>query len=314
MCVYNAEKYLQESIESILHQTFTDFELIIIDDYSSDNSLSIIKKYQQDDKRIIVLNNHSNLGPARSRNKGLKIAKGEYLAIQDADDISFYNRLEIQYQFLEKNKYVFLCATNAIFINEMGEKIGESNISPYAVEFLPRQNYFIHSSIAMRNDKIYYREKLQPVEDYDLLLRLYCQGKKLVILRDNCLKYRINPAGLTFSKNSLSLLISKEVKIFYNQRLLLDKDNYRQFNPQNISKRNNVVSNTIYFHETVIQILLKNKFYEKANIYFKEHLLLPKTPLKKWLIYRLVTHFPRLSTLLYSLYQNLTRYFQIFRH
>jgi len=77
MSVYNAEKYLNEAIESILNQTFASFEFIIINDGSTDNSLKIIKKYQKNDKRIKLINNRTNLGLIRSLNKGLKIAKGK---------------------------------------------------------------------------------------------------------------------------------------------------------------------------------------------------------------------------------------------
>lgn len=96
MAVFNTEKFVGEAIESILNQTFPDFELIIIDDGSTDNSLSIIRRYEKQDSRIKVIVNESNLGISKSRNKGLAIAKGEFLANMDSDDINLPDRFEKQ--------------------------------------------------------------------------------------------------------------------------------------------------------------------------------------------------------------------------
>src|SRR5690242_9380591 len=100
MPVYNASSYLREAIESILNQTYSNFEFIIINDGSTDNSLEIIRSYH--DPRISVVNNETNLGIIKTRNKGLKLAKGKYIANMDADDISLSSRLEKQVQYLEQ--------------------------------------------------------------------------------------------------------------------------------------------------------------------------------------------------------------------
>jgi glycosyltransferase involved in cell wall biosynthesis len=107
MAVYNGEKYLAEAIESILNQTFKEFEFIIIDDGSKDNSLNIIKRYAKKDSRIIIIKNEKNMKLAWSLNKGLKIARGKYIARMDSDDISLTDRLEKQYYFLEKKEIYF---------------------------------------------------------------------------------------------------------------------------------------------------------------------------------------------------------------
>jgi glycosyltransferase involved in cell wall biosynthesis len=88
MCVYNEEDCLPESIESVLCQDFTDFELIIVDDNSTDRSVEIIKDYQKRDDRIVVIKNNRNMGPAIARNLGIKRARGDYIAILDSDDIA----------------------------------------------------------------------------------------------------------------------------------------------------------------------------------------------------------------------------------
>ncbi len=106
MSVYNGEKYLREAIDSILNQTFKDFEFLIIDDGSTDSSADIIRSYT--DFRIRLIQNEKNIGLTRSLNKGLKLAKGEYIARMDVDDISLPIRFEKQVSFLDKYEDVKL--------------------------------------------------------------------------------------------------------------------------------------------------------------------------------------------------------------
>ena len=103
MPVYNADKFLDESINSILSQTYSDFEMLILDDASTDNSLKIIKAYAKEDKRITVLVNQKNRGEAKCRNRLLKNSKTEFIAWMDADDISLEDRLQTQMDFLNQN-------------------------------------------------------------------------------------------------------------------------------------------------------------------------------------------------------------------
>ena len=125
MSVYNEEKYLHEAIDSILNQTYTDIEFIIIDDGSTDLSQGIILSY--DDPRIRFIENNENIGLVNSLNKGLKIAKGEYIARMDADDKSMPRRLEEQVNFMEKKPNVGVCGTMAQFINEKSKVINLRN-------------------------------------------------------------------------------------------------------------------------------------------------------------------------------------------
>ena len=124
MPVYNAEKYLVESIESILNQSLKNFEFIIINDGSKDKSLGIIKKYAKKDKRIILLNNSRNLGLQKTLNKGLEVARGKYVARMDADDISLPKRLEIQFNYMEDHLEIFLVGSSAIVIDGNGNRLG----------------------------------------------------------------------------------------------------------------------------------------------------------------------------------------------
>ncbi|PSO83704.1 MAG: hypothetical protein BRC41_11810, partial [Cyanobacteria bacterium QH_9_48_43] len=96
MPVYNGANYIREAVESILNQTFTDFEFIVIDDCSTDRSWEILTKYANQDQRVKLFKNEENLGVTKSLNKGLKLAQGDYIARQDADDVSLPERFEKQ--------------------------------------------------------------------------------------------------------------------------------------------------------------------------------------------------------------------------
>ena len=101
MPAYNAEKYIREAIDSVLAQTFTDFEFIILDDGSTDATAAIIQSYEDD--RIRFCPNERNMGVAATLNRALKLAQGEYIARMDADDVSYKNRLEMQLDFIKKS-------------------------------------------------------------------------------------------------------------------------------------------------------------------------------------------------------------------
>ena len=107
MSVYNTNKsFLAEAIESILNQTYPNFEFIIIDDNSTDGSLSIIEQYMSKDDRIVLIKNKTNIGLTKSLNKGLKLAKGQYIARMDADDVSLPDRFKQQIEYMENNSHV----------------------------------------------------------------------------------------------------------------------------------------------------------------------------------------------------------------
>lgn len=122
MPVFNSDKYLSEAIESILQQTFSDWELIIVDDHSTDSSVSIIKKYAQIDSRITPVYLSNNMGAAAARNTGIAYRRGRYLAFLDSDDIWLKHKLEIQLTFMEKNNYAF-SYTSYDLISQSGKQM-----------------------------------------------------------------------------------------------------------------------------------------------------------------------------------------------
>lgn len=175
--VWNAERYLAGAIQSVLAQSFADFELLIVDDGSTDGSGALIRRYR--DRRIRRIENEKNLGVTRSLNLGLEQARGRYLARMDADDLCAPERLERQVAFLDAHPQVALVAIRARRIDAVGAEIGIID-TPSDGETLRRQlrrrNCIVHGSVMMRAEAVRalggYDESMERAEDYDLWLRL----------------------------------------------------------------------------------------------------------------------------------------------
>lgn len=201
---YNAAKYIRESINSILAQTFTDFEFIIIDDASTDNTPDVVKNFT--DKRIIFIQNKENIGAYASANKGLEIAKGKYVARLDADDVADKDRLKIQYEFLEQNGEYEVVGSNIILINSIGERVGE-RVYPETDEDNLGNIFFAntipHSSAMYRrafvNKVGNYSTEYNKSQDYDLWLKIIEHGGKLHNLQKFLVYYRIHDTSITFN-------------------------------------------------------------------------------------------------------------------
>jgi len=178
MAVYNEMEYLSKSIKSILAQSFSDFEFIIIDDCSSDGSREVLEKFVLTDDRIRTVLNERNLGLARSLNAGIALSKGEYIARMDADDISLQNRLCAQVDFLDQNPDVSVLGANVDFIDRSGDKISASNMPNFHDKIrrqIVKRNPIIHPVVMYRRDFIEsmngYDESLRKKQDYDLWVR-----------------------------------------------------------------------------------------------------------------------------------------------
>lgn len=238
MCVYNAEKYLADSIESILNQSFENFEFIIVEDNSKDNSKKIIKRFLISEKRIKLISNKNNLGAAKSRNRALQIARGKYIAIMDADDISLKDRLKIEWDYLEKHPEIFMIGGGVILIDEKGNKLKEAinHLNEKEIrKTLSSKNCFYHPSVMFRKDKkIKYRDKIYYCEDYDLYLTMLTHNKRITIIPDILIKYRINSGSISLSKKAKQMLFSKQVRQFYLDRIKYGKDNYSEFDAEKI--------------------------------------------------------------------------------
>lgn len=237
MSVYNGEKYLDESIQSILTQTFEDFEFIILNDCSTDNSLHVIEKYSDKDNRIFLINNNVNLGLTKSLNLGIKKAKGQYIARIDADDIALQERLKIQFDYLEKNKDIFLVGSGAYYVDENGKIITTKKALTETTDIekeLPTLNCLHHPTIMFRHEGFIYREKFVYTQDYDFYLRLLSSNKKISNIPQPLIKYRINPSAISWSKQSKQKYFALKAKEFYYQRLKYGEDEYNEFDPNDI--------------------------------------------------------------------------------
>ena len=196
MAVYNGEKYLREAIESMLNQTYMNFEFLIINDGSTDATEEIILSYNDD--RIRYIKNNQNLKLIASLNKGLDLAKGEYIARMDADDISMPERLEKQVEFMERKPDHILVASCVSFIpNE--EIFGTQSFSSDVIRFkLLSNNCIYHTSVMMRKSMLdgqYYSKNYLHIEDYEFWTRLIGIGK-FSILEEKLVKYRVHSESI----------------------------------------------------------------------------------------------------------------------
>lgn len=183
MPVYNNAPYIADAIESILNQSYPHFEFIIIDDASTDNTVSIIEKYCFN-KKIIFLKNEVNEGISNCLNKGMLIAKGDYIVRMDGDDISILNRLEKLVTFMESHSKIDICGSSTMIINEDSKVIGDRHVfvsdPKIKIALLLGETSMAHSSVIMRknflfSNELFYDSKYDLAEDYEL----FCRGCKL---------------------------------------------------------------------------------------------------------------------------------------
>ena len=224
MPVYNCENYVSDAIESILNQTYTNYEFIIINDGSHDSTSEIINKYVKVDSRIKIINHSENKGLIYSLNEGIDVAKGEYIARMDADDISLADRFQKQIDYLDKNQDVGL-------LGGAGQNFGENNKINYLPKYvdiieLLKDVSFYHPSVMIRKsilDKynIKYNSNYYLVEDYELWTQLL-KYTKLRNLSDVLIKYRVHKDSVSNRNKNLQeynkMIIRKNLleRISYN--------------------------------------------------------------------------------------------------
>jgi glycosyltransferase involved in cell wall biosynthesis len=177
--VYNADRYLEEALDSILSQTYENWELIAINDCSHDESYSILRKYKRKDKRIRVFQNKRNMGIGWTLNRGIHLAKGRYLARMDADDICFPERLERQVQYFQHHEDVSLVGTFSEEIDESGTVTGPRVFPTSHADIVKEMFVFTaiqHPTVMidrerMPTQELWYNGELSPVEDLDFYFR-----------------------------------------------------------------------------------------------------------------------------------------------
>ncbi|MBI4058695.1 glycosyltransferase family 2 protein [Candidatus Microgenomates bacterium] len=199
MPVYNAGQFLAESIESILNQTYKNFEFLIIDDASNDNSREIIKRYQKKHSNIILLQNKRRLGISETVKKVISKTKGEFIARMDADDVAVSDRLEKQVKYLSRHHETVAVGGQCLIIDKdsriTGKKIFPTDFSDiyrYIFRFIPvQQPTLMIAAQRLPKNFEYYRDGMNTAEEVELIFKLFKYGK-VENLPDVVLCYRIH--------------------------------------------------------------------------------------------------------------------------
>ena len=268
MPVYNGEKYLDEAIKSVLNQTFTDFEFFIIDDCSTDESVKIIKSF--DDGRIRLIQNKINLGQSVNMNRGIRFAKGIYIARMDQDDISRLDRLEEQIYFI-KNKKCSIVGSWVYIID------GDSNLISY-VQHPTEKNNIIdalgvncalsHSSVMFNKIDIInlggYSEDFIIAMDWDLWIRAIKNNLDIQNIPDYLVSIRKHGEQASISNNNLINLYKESIRLIYDSKsLILSKSNYKAA----LGWEYYFKICLSFYNKEIIQ-LIKNLFYVHGFIEF----------------------------------------------
>lgn len=255
MPVYNGKRFLREAIDSILNQTFTDFEFIIINDGSTDRTQEIIDSYN--DARLVVIKNQQNIGLPGSLNKGLEIARGEYITRMDADDISTPDRLAKQVKFLDEYKHIGYVSNFWLLIRENGVEIGVLEVPTTHKEM--QKEYltlycFNHGSSMFRKscqkEIGFYRPEFECAEDGDFCLR-FSEKFQTANIPEPLYRRRMHPESLSASKLfqdkrefvKLTQDLAKERRLYGKDRLQIPErkqeviDYINSFKKRNLTRR-----------------------------------------------------------------------------
>jgi len=230
MAAYNAANYINESIQSILDQTFEDFELLIVNDGSTDETVDIINNFK--DSRIRLLHNDKNRGLTYTRNIVVNEARAEYIAILDSDDVAIHNRLELQYNFFQEHPDFALCGGHGTVIDEAGNPVADNRFTvPVGSDKIKMTllfyNTFINSTVmykaAVLKELNGYND-YAPAEDYELFIRI--SDKYPVANLDSILvKYRLHSSNtsLVQSETGRAKVHSIKEKQLTNLQITADK-------------------------------------------------------------------------------------------
>lgn len=206
MPVYNGGEYLFESVQSILNQTFSHFELIIINDGSTDNSFTIINGIANNDSRVVVIQ-QKNMGIVAALNNGLAHAQGKYIVRMDSDDIAEPNRFQIQYDFMEKNPRVVAAGSYCRFFGDQSRLFKRPIAHKHCEAMLLLMNCLVHPSVilrtsVLRQNNLVYREAYKYAEDYKLFSELSTFGE-VTNIPQVLLKYRTHSNQTTVQKKKI---------------------------------------------------------------------------------------------------------------
>lgn len=261
--VYNVSLYVEEAINSILKQTYTNIEVIVVDDYSTDNTFELVNNLALTDKRIIAEKNHKNLKIAKTLNRAYELSQGDFILRMDGDDISELDRVERKLDFLSKNTHFDLVGCSTITIASDGSYLGKTKMpgEPLIIDkIMPYSSPVRHIWLARRSvyDKLQAYRDISGVEDYDFLLRARYKSLNITNLEDYYgYSVRIDRDGSTISTYGykqllLKKLVYKEFKSSYRKKI-----NYEKI------KVNNVLVKLHAFSSSQLQMAIKSRSNNK---------------------------------------------------
>jgi glycosyltransferase involved in cell wall biosynthesis len=278
MSVYNDEKNLPESVESILNQTFGDFEFIITEDCSKDNSLKLLRDYASKDKRIVLIENKENLKLTKNLNSMLGIAKGDLIARMDSDDISLPERFEKQVKIFKDNPEIDFVFTSSMLMDNEGNDLCESwrpNDIRKILDHMKFDSYIPHPTIMAKKDIFakagnYTEIKGYGQEDKELWEKFIANGVSFYYLNELLLRYRLNPSGISFNVRNYS-----KDEIYSYKKVNICIDNYQRAKAVQIYKQ---ISGKIPLK---YKLLLLIKFFTPNKLRFYKSVLVKKLHSKK---------------------------------
>ncbi|MFZ1720667.1 MAG: glycosyltransferase [Candidatus Moraniibacteriota bacterium] len=233
MANYNNARFLPEAIESVLAQTYRNFEFFIVDDGSGDNSNEIIKKYQSKDSRIRHIRNEKNLGQSQTRNKAIEQANGAFIAIVDSDDICLPSRFEKQVNYMEANRDFGVIGTAYIIINKNGEQCSKKLVDDPDV-MIRNGRVLVHNPTCMVRRYVFekygnFNSSFDYAEDAELYFRWYGQGVRFANIDQYLYKYRIHGGNVSTKKmmKQLWLLLSINLRAIFYFRIKFSLEGYR---------------------------------------------------------------------------------------
>ncbi|WP_303004387.1 glycosyltransferase family 2 protein [Bacteroides congonensis] len=222
--VYNCEDYIYESVQSILEQTFEDFELLIINDGSTDKSKQIILSL--DDKRIRYLENRTNQGLIKTLNKGLHFSEGEFIARMDADDLCVNTRFQMQLEYFRQERNVDILGTNQYIIGTNERILHQSDNEENKVRLL-LQPAVAHSSVmikkrALTRNKLYYDKAALYAEDYKLWIDSSLCGLSIQNLPEYLCGYRIHENQISKIQSHIQKMVTDKIRLAYAKYFFSD--------------------------------------------------------------------------------------------
>ncbi|MVO10077.1 glycosyltransferase [Flavobacterium sp. TP390] len=288
MPIYNAENFLEETIDSILNQTYTNWELLAINDNSNDGSLAILETYQKRDARIKVFSFDQNQKPAIVRNFGISKATGDFIGFIDADDICFHDRLEVQVNFFKTNSNVDLCGGfwlrfgknvdyEQAYIKETNEELKLAFIY---------ENYIGNSTVLARK-KVFstavFNPDFVPMEDYELWTRIIMKHK-LYNIQKPLIKYRLHDNNIshTIAVDYEKVKQSIQLKYVNTFGLVCDEEELKYLKKglrvEQVERHNELKKIIVALHKFELfqkeshffeDALIQNTINENLNFYFK---------------------------------------------